>query len=95
MKRILGNLVLILVILVFCGAAYGGPPAPKEIAAEGIVPAEWGVLTFVLPGPQGNQTQLLFEDRNGTIRIVTLTKKLSGRDEWAVILENVPVIKRK
>jgi hypothetical protein len=49
----------------------------------------------VLPGPQNNQTQLLFEDRNGTIRIVTLTKKLSGRDEWAVILENVPVIKRR
>ncbi len=40
MKRIFGNLVLILVILVFCGAAYGSPPVPKEIAAEGIVPAE-------------------------------------------------------
>lgn len=95
MKRILGKLVLILSIFVFCGAAYGGLPVPKEIAAEGIVPAEWGVLKFVLPGPQSNQTQLLFEDRNGTIRIVTLTKKLSGRDEWAVILENVPVIKRR
>ncbi len=95
MKRILGRLVLILAIFVFCGAAYGGPPTPKEIAAEGIVPSDWGVLKFVLPGPQSNQTQLLFEDRNGTIRIVTLTKKLSGRDEWAVILENVPVIKRR
>ena len=95
MKRIPGKLVLILAIFVFCGAAYGGPPTPKEIAAEGIVPSDWGVLKFVLPGPQSNQTQLLFEDRNGTIRIVTLTKKLSGRDEWAVILENVPVIKRR
>lgn len=95
MKRIPGRLVLILAIFVFCGAAYGGPPTPKEIAAEGIVPSDWGVLKFVLPGPQSNQTQLLFEDRNGTIRIVTLTKKLSGRDEWAVILENVPVIKRR
>jgi len=95
MKRIPGRLVLILAIFVFCGAAYGGPPTPKEIAAEGIVPSDWGVLKFVLPGPQSNQTQLLFEDRNVTIRIVTLTKKLSGRDEWAVILENVPVIKRR
>jgi hypothetical protein len=95
MKRIPGKLVLILAIFVFCGAAYGGPPTPKEIAAEGIVPSDWGVLKFVLPGPQSNQTQLIFEDLSGTIRIVTLTKKLSGRDEWAVILENVPVIKRR
>lgn len=67
----------------------------KEIAVAGTIPAQWGSLQFVLPGPKDYQMRLFFEDSKGNIRMVTLSNvEAMGPDVYTVVWGNVPVIRR-
>lgn len=95
--KLIKGLIIAMVIVLSCGAVYGQDNSlkEKEIGIAGAVPAQWGSLKFVLPGPKDYQMRLFFEDSKGTIRIVTLSNvEAMGPDVYTVVWGNVPVIKR-
>jgi len=97
MKLIIGALIIMLVVMLSFGSvcAQESSLKEKEIGIAGSVPAEWGSLKFVVPGPKDYQMRLFFEDSKGTIRIVTLSNvEAMGPDVYTVVWGNVPVIKR-
>ncbi len=86
-----------LALVLSYGPVYGQDNSlrEKEIAIAGAVPAEWGSLKVVLPGPKEYQMRLFFEDSRGNIRMVTLSNvEAMGPDVYTVVWGNVPVIRR-
>jgi hypothetical protein len=71
MKRYLIGLIIALVMILSCGAVYGGDK-PIETTAEAVIPAAWGTLRSVIQFPNFGLTYLYLEDSKGTIRKVTL-----------------------
>lgn len=97
MKKFFGSMFALLTLVLFYGPVYGQDNSlkEKEIAIAGTVPAEWGSLKVVLPGPKEYQMRLFFEDNRGTIRMVTLSNvEAMGPDVYTVVWGNVPVIRR-
>lgn len=96
MTRFFKCLIVVLALALFCAPVYGQDSLKeKEIAIAGSVPADWGTLKFVLPGPKEYQMRLFFEDSRGNIRMVTLSNvEAMGPDVYTVVWGNVPVIKR-
>jgi len=97
MKKFISALIIAAVVLFSFGIVYGQESSlkEKEIAVAGAVPAQWGSLKYVLPGPKEYQMRLFFEDSHGNIRIVTLSNvEAMGPDVYTVVWGNVPVIRR-
>ena len=72
MKRQFGWLLIALAIVLSASAAQG-QNKPKEVMAEGSVPAGWGTLRGMMAGSSNWETRLFFEDSKGTVRMVTLS----------------------
>lgn len=95
MKQYLRVLIITMTIVLFSVVAYGADK-PAEVIANGIVPAEWGTLRSATQGEAGYEARLFFEDKNGTVRMVVLTRMED--EKWALTERTdrkVVIIKRK
>jgi hypothetical protein len=71
MKRCLKKIIIVLALMFFSGAAYGGDK-PIEKVLDQKIPEAWGTLKTVVQFPNLDLVYLYFEDSKGTIRKATL-----------------------